>query len=46
VITVAAAQKKRASMLGDELAAIPSPIKKRTKTRNSLVTKNGLVSLS
>jgi hypothetical protein len=33
-------------MLGDVLAAIPSPISKSKKTRNSLVTKNGLVSLS
>jgi len=33
-------------MLGDSLAVIPSPIRKITKTRNSLVTKNGLVSLS
>jgi hypothetical protein len=46
VITVAAVQKKRASMLGEMLAVIPIPIRKRAKARNSLVTKNGLVSLS
>jgi hypothetical protein len=46
VITVAAVQKKRASMLGEVLAEIPSPIRKRAKAKNSLVTKNGLVSLS
>src|SRR2546423_564086 len=33
-------------MLADDPAAIPSPMRKSTKTRNSLVMKNGRVSLS